>query len=262
MNLLYFGSSGRQLFGAYHAPPANVAGRGAALLCPPWGLEYLVSHRIFRRLAVRLSESGYHVLRFDYYGTGDSAGEREEGDLTSWQEDADIAADELRDMSGFASIATFGIRLGAVIAWRLATARSDVHTTVLWDPVIDGDAYVRELNAAQMETDRWLLTPPIHRPQSSSRTQDLLGYPLTTAMRRSITRIVPEIFAERTPAHVKLFYSDELPGHEAMQHTLHAAGTPFHAETIRGQTPWREDEAIGAGRLPVLVLERMVEILR
>lgn len=261
MNLLFFGSSSRQLFGAYRPPASGVAPRGAALLCPPWGPEYLVSHRIFRRLAVRLSESGYHVLRFDYYGTGDSAGEREEGDLQSWCDDAAVALEELRDMSGYPSVATFGIRLGAVVAWHLATTRSDVHSTVQWDPVANGSEYIRELSSAQSEADRWLLTP-VRRETSRERAQDLLGFPMTVAMRESIEAVQPDRFARPTTAHVKLFYSDALPGQEQIHDALRSAGTPFHAETIRGQTPWREDEAIGAGGLTVLVLERMVEILR
>ncbi len=261
MNLQFFGSSSRQLFGAYRPPANGLPSRGAALLCPPWGQEYLVSHRIFRRLAVRLSESGYHVLRFDYYGTGDSAGEREEGDLQSWLGDALVALEELRDISGCQTVATFGIRLGAIVAWQLACTRSDVHSTVLWDPVVDGSEYVRELVKAQAEVDRWLLTPVRHE-SSPDRAQDLLGFPLTVAMRRSIEAVTPDIFLHRTAAHVKLFYSDALPGQEKSHDAFHAAGTPFHAETIRGQTPWREDESIGAGGLPVLVLERMVEILR
>lgn len=261
MNPLFFGSTTRQLFGAYHPPPASVAGRGAALLCPPWGQEYLVSHRIFRRLAVRLSESGYHVLRFDYFGTGDSAGEREDGDLANWQSDAEVALEELRDMSGFATVATFGIRLGAVIAWRLASTRSDVHTTVLWDPVVDGVEYVQELRAAQADADRWLLTPARQRADVGD-VQDLLGFPLTAEMRTSMEAVGPDAFRRPTKAQVKLFYSDARPGQELLHGALHAAGTPFHAEVIPGQTPWREDERIGAGKLPVLVLERMVEILR
>ena len=261
MNLFFFGSASRQLFGAYHSPPPSVAGRGAALLCPPWGQEYLVSHRIFRRLAVRLSEGGYHVLRFDYFGTGDSAGGREDGDLVSWQQDAAVALEELRDMSGFPTVATFGIRLGAVVAWRLATSRTDVHTTVLWDPVADGNEYVRELRAAQAELDRWQLTPLVKRAPTE-QALDLLGFPLTTAMRLSIEAVRPDTFTQPTKAHVKLFFSDARAGQETLHAQLHAAGTPFHAEIIPGQTPWREDEGIGAGKLPVLVLERMVEILR
>ncbi len=261
MNLFFFGSSGRQLFGAYHAPPASVPTRGAALLCPPWGLEYLVSHRIFRRLAVRLSEAGYHVLRFDYYGTGDSAGERDEGDLTSWESDANTAADELRDMSGMATFATIGVRLGAVVAWRVATRRSDVHTTLLWDPVVQGTSYVREMVAAQQEIDRWLVVP-VKKQRSPEGTHNVLGFPLTAAMRTTIEAITPEAFETPTRANVKVFNSDDASGSSDLYRALHAAGTPFHAETIAGQTPWREDEAIGASGLSVLVLERMVEVLR
>lgn len=261
MNLLYFGTTGRQLFGAYHAPPPSVVARGAALLCPPWGQEYLVSHRIFRRLADRLSESGYHVLRFDYYGTGDSAGGREEGDLDSWFEDAQTAAAELRDMSGFSSLACFGIRLGAVVASRLAAVEPDVHTIVLWDPVVYGDRYLKEMQAAQSEIERWAVNP-IRRVSARADVQDLLGFPLTKAMRQSIEVIRPELFAHAGTAQIKLFYSDNSSSQRELQDALHAAGMQFHAETILGQTPWREDEAIGAGALPVLVLERMVEILR
>ncbi len=261
MNLLYFGSSGRQLFGAYHSPPATVAGRGAALLCPPWGQEYLVSHRIFRRLAERLSESGYHVLRFDYYGTGDSAGERVEGDLDSWQEDAAIALEELRDMSGYATIATFGIRLGAVVAWRLASARSDVHASVLWDPIVRGNEYVRELQRAQAEIDRWLLSP-VRPPEAGVTAQNLLGFPLTSDMRASIDAVSPDTYARPANALVNLFYSDVHQNQSALHDAFRSAGTPFHTEVVPGQTPWREDESVGAGGLSVLVLERMVASLR
>lgn len=261
MNLLFFGSSGRQLFGAYHAPPASVSGRGAALLCPPWGPEYLVSHRIFRRLAVRLSESGYHVLRFDYFGTGDSEGASIDGDLTTWQADAEVALEELRDMSGFSTVATFGIRLGAVVAWRLATTRRDIHTTVLWDPITQGRRYVGELEAAQADIDRWSLMP-VQADTGVGHGRSLLGFPMTSRMRSSIEAVGADMFSQPTKAHVKIFFSDAHPGQEALHDALHAAGTPFHSEIIPGQTPWRDDESIGAGGLPVLVLERMVEILR
>ena len=261
MNLLFFGSSSRQLFGAYHTPPSDVSSRGAAVLCPPWGSEYLVSHRIFRRLAVRLSDSGYHVLRFDYYGTGDSAGERQEGDLTSWYADAAQAVDELRDMSGQAEVAAFGIRLGAVIAWRLALTRADVHTVVMWDPVVNGADYVSELITTQVEIDRASLSPRGTRPTSSGAVE-LLGFPLTQTMRRSIEAITDAEFQQPTKAQVKVFYSYQPSGPERLHGALGLAGTSFHLETMLGQTPWREDETIGAGGLPFVVLERMVEMLR
>jgi pimeloyl-ACP methyl ester carboxylesterase len=260
MNLLYFGSAGRQLFGAYHAPGTATAGRGAALLCPPWGPEYFVSHGIFRRLAVRLSNVGYHVLRFDYYGTGDSAGERHDGDLATWQDDGSAAIDELKDISGEAAVVVVGVRLGAVIGWRLAVSRPEVRSLVMWDPVISGSDYLLELKASQAEIDRWSLG---RRPigQSADGGEELLGMPLPPAMRSTIGAITPAEYRLPTAARVSIFYSDDLEGKDTLHGALQAGGTPFHAETMTGQTPWRVDESIGTRQVPLSVLERMVEVL-
>jgi alpha/beta superfamily hydrolase len=258
MNLLFFGSSNRQLFGAYHAPLKAVAARGAALLCPPWGPEYFVSHRVLRRLATRLSDSGYHVLRFDYYGTGDSAGRRTDGDLVSWCDDASIAADELRDMSGYETLATFGIRLGAVIAWRLAQQRSDIHKIVMWDPVVKGARYLSDLVRAQAAIDRWSLERPRSR-LSANGTLDLLGCPLTPAMRVSIEGVRPAEFQRPIQAQVTVFNSDSLPERAQLVRALEIGGTGFRLEETSGLT-WREDDAQFTGTLPHAVLERMVEV--
>lgn len=260
MNLLFFGESSRQLFGAYHAPPPTRPAVGAALLCAPWGQEYLVSHRTNRRLAARLAERGYHVMRFDYFGTGDSAGNRSDGDLHSWLRDARTAMAELRDMSGISSVATFGVRLGAVIAWRLAVESKDVTSTVLWDPVVNGSEYLRELNAAQQEMQRWTLTSAAPR-ELVPGMKTLLGFPMTPAMRASIEEITAHEYAKATRASVRVFYSDAKPDDSALVHSLRSVGTPFHSEAIPGQTPWRDDEAAGTTSVAVSVLERMVDLL-
>ena len=79
MNPFYFGSSAEPLFGAYH-PPGNQVGRNlAVLICPPLGREYLRAHWALRRLADQISRDGGHVLRFDYFATGDSAGDSKGG---------------------------------------------------------------------------------------------------------------------------------------------------------------------------------------
>ncbi|MEP7049208.1 MAG: alpha/beta hydrolase [Pseudomonadota bacterium] len=258
MNLLFFGSSGRQLFGAYHPPLKATSARGAALLCPPWGPEYFVSHRVVRRLATRLSDSGYHVLRFDYYGTGDSAGKRQDGDLASWCEDAAIALDELRDMSGYETAATFGIRLGAVVAWRLAQQRADVHQVVMWDPVVNGSSYLNDLVKAQAEIDRWSLARPRTR-LSADGTLHLLGCPLTKTMRAAIEAVQPAEFQQPSKAAVTLFHSEALSDRAHLVRALEAGGTGVHVEQTPGHT-WREDEAPFAGSLPHAALERMVEL--
>jgi len=67
MNVFYFGAGERRLFGVY--TPARHGGRRGAVLCPPWGQEYLRAHRSIAQLANTLATAGVHVLRFDYSGT-------------------------------------------------------------------------------------------------------------------------------------------------------------------------------------------------
>jgi len=262
MNLLFFGDSNRQLFGAYHAPSSSsVPARGAMILCPPWGPEYFISHRILRRLAERLSDSGCHVLRFDYFGTGDSAGEREDGDLTSWCEDASLAVDELRDMSGFENVTAIGIRLGAVVGWRLAQQRPDICAVSMWDPVVDGAQYVRELIEAQQEIDRWSLT--CAKPRASkARVLNLIGYPLTSAMRSSIEAVETDEFTRPTKSRITLFQSSSSPDRPLLSRALQAASNTVQFELVPEHTSWLENDNFAAGGLPYATVERMVELAR
>src|SRR4051812_44614801 len=98
MKPLFFGDSRRQLFGVYQ-PPRSGAGRNhAVLLCYPGVQEYNMSHWAFRKLAAHLAREGLHVFRFDYFGTGDSAGATIEGTPAQWIADIRTAARELIDL--------------------------------------------------------------------------------------------------------------------------------------------------------------------
>ena len=78
MKPIFFGDSKRKLYGVY-APPTGASRRShAVLLCYPGLQEYGTSHWSFRRLSAMLAREGHHVLRFDYFGTGDSAGNVED----------------------------------------------------------------------------------------------------------------------------------------------------------------------------------------
>src|SRR6187200_816203 len=94
----YFGSETRRLFGVYQGAGAGRRSR-AALICHPWGSEYIHAHRAMRHLSAALAGAGWHTLRFDYYGTGDSSGETSQGDVAGWREDVETAFDEILDMS-------------------------------------------------------------------------------------------------------------------------------------------------------------------
>ena len=73
MNLHFFGDSDAPLFGAHHPARRKSTGK-AVVICPPIGHEYGRTHWMLRLLSAQLAREGVHVLRFDYFGTGDSGG--------------------------------------------------------------------------------------------------------------------------------------------------------------------------------------------
>lgn len=141
----YFGAQ-HQLLGALHRPQRLRPRSTAVLLCNPFGEEASRAHRMFRVLATQLERAGYAALRFDYSGTGDSLGDNQTVTVDAWVGDVAIAADRLRSASGAARLAVVGLRFGATLA-TLAGARGDLRLRhlVLWDPIVDGAAYIREL---------------------------------------------------------------------------------------------------------------------
>jgi alpha/beta superfamily hydrolase len=134
------------LFGIYH-PGAFEQGIGV-LLCPPLGQDLIRCHRLYRQLAHALTGIGAAVLRFDYYGTGDSAGASEEVGWPRCVADVTAAADQLRLRSGCQRIVGFGARLGGSLALAAAD-RAHLYQLILWDPIMDGAAHVAALDALQ-----------------------------------------------------------------------------------------------------------------
>lgn len=144
MDVFHFGPDGG-LLGSYTPPSAGKAG-GVAVLCYPFGQEYMRAHRAFRQVALLLERRGVGVLRFDYWGTGDSSGDGEEARLTRWVEDVRAAIQEARRRSGLDRVRLGGLRLGSALAALAAEGRDEVERLVLWDPVVRGGRFVDELD--------------------------------------------------------------------------------------------------------------------
>ncbi len=158
MEAFYFGASENYLYGVYHPPTINKMRDEAVLICSPFGQEYMRSHRSLKQLAVGLSKLGYHVLRFDYRGQGDSAGDLEGVTPQQWQEDILSACQELLDVSMAKKISIVGLRLGALLAASLPEKPKSLRRMVVWDPVVGGQEYLNEIKpgAKQVNGDNSL----------------------------------------------------------------------------------------------------------
>lgn len=197
----HFGPNG-ELFGIYHPVPAAVT--QAVLLCPPFGQDLIRSHRLYRQLAHALVAEGIPVLRFDYYGSGDSAGSGVDVNWMRCVDDTLAAAAELRALSGCDHIAAFGARLGGSMALAAATA-ARLAELIVWDPVLDGAAYVAQLDALQAalqhDTTRFL------KPRANGDVAgQWLGYAASLRFRQQLLDLhldppaIPTLLLDSMPA--------------------------------------------------------------
>lgn len=133
---------GERVFAGHHLS-ARPTSR-AVVMCHPLGEEKLWAHRVFVSLARDLAAAGFDVLRFDFRGEGDSDREFEQTDFDTRIQDACLAIDTVRALNpSITEVTLLGLRLGASVAAAAAVRRSDVTRLVLWDPVVDGAAYMQ-----------------------------------------------------------------------------------------------------------------------
>ncbi|HKJ53326.1 MAG TPA: hypothetical protein VKB27_17670 [Gammaproteobacteria bacterium] len=134
-----------QLFGCYH-PSADPASTRGVVFCPPLFDEYRRSYRALSDLANACAKNGVHVMRFDFYGTGDSQGMLAEASVGRWRNDIDTAIEELISLAGVETIVMSGVRFGATLASNVSHAA--VKRAVFWDPVESGGQYLDWLDRA------------------------------------------------------------------------------------------------------------------
>ena len=146
---LYFGTPVRPLFGWFHFPSAKWSGT-RIVICNSLGYEGLFAYPALRALAQHLvEETQAAVLRFDYDGTGDSAGSDEDPErVERWLASVHAALDEIKRLApSEGPVLVVAMRAGALLAATAASARGDVDGLVLWAPSISGRAFAREQRA-------------------------------------------------------------------------------------------------------------------
>jgi pimeloyl-ACP methyl ester carboxylesterase len=187
---VFFGPS-RELFGCLHAPLETPQSGQGIVICSAAGPEYIRCHRSLRVLAALFSRAGFPVLRFDYFGTGDSVGEGEEATLARWLADVGQAVRHMRGRYRVTRLTLFGVRIGAALALRYMLDRGGVDRLVLWDPVVDGRQFVDEIRQRTAEHERWLGERHGTRPASipADGPRDLFGFRYSQSMIEELAAI-------------------------------------------------------------------------
>jgi alpha-beta hydrolase superfamily lysophospholipase len=238
----WFGPSARPLFGWAHVP-ADGSATGAVVLCPPLARELAATQVCYRTVADRLADAGMLAIRFDYDGTGDSAGDDADPDrVRSWVASIGHAVAFAR-RCGVATVSLLGMRIGGPLA-AVAAAGLDIDALVLWDP-ISGRPFVRGESA--------LRRLRFDEPPASGEVTELPGFVFGTDTVAALGALsVPA--AARPPARVLLLTR---PGQTPHTELTEAVGTTPERADALGQEQMLEVEP-GQRRTPEETIDQVV----
>lgn len=152
-------------FGWLHVPD-HECGDVGFVICQGLMRDGLLAHCSFRLLGDELAQRGYPTMRFDYPGTGDSLDDavaRESGHWNAFLSSIDRAVDWLKRTTGVNRVVLCGLRAGATLAVLAAERRSDIAGLLLFEPVVSGRSYVRQM----------ILEADLQSGKTSSRGEDL-----------------------------------------------------------------------------------------
>jgi pimeloyl-ACP methyl ester carboxylesterase len=211
-----------------------------------------------RRLATLLAAAGCHVLRFDYFGTGDSMGQSREVSLRGCEEDIETAIEELQDTSGATRVTLVGLRLGATLATHVAARKNKaVAALALWDPVVSGPEYLEELLGSPAGNSG---SPPgsVSAP-GESESREVHGFVVSGALAGELRNIDLARMIPSLPARTRMIASSPLRSHDSLRAQLQLQGRADVAiEQVDNLLPWVEHRDYGAGAIPAKTLEAIV----
>lgn len=209
------------------------------------------THRALRQLALHLTKAGFDVLRFDFSGIGDSAGDNELASLLAWQADTALAIDELKDTANVKRVSVVGIRIGASVAYLATRERDDIDTVVLWDPVVHGKEYVDELIALADEAGS---APP-------GQTIGVTGFALTAAFRDELRAFdLTSVGSSRTRQLFQVA-SEPRSAYDHLREQFKSLGGRFQHADIPSGGSWDAAEQMGAVLLPQGIIQGIVSQL-
>jgi uncharacterized protein len=243
---LYFTSGDRSLFGVFHEPLRDTS-RTPFVFCHPFGEEKLWTHRVFVSFARRLAAEGHAVLRFDYWGNGDSGGHFRDASLGTARADVRCAIDEVRRRTGASQVNLLGLRFGATVASLVADEVPGIEHLVLWAPIVDGGRYMQDLLRINLTTQM-----AVHKEIRQDRealvaimreghTVNVDGYDMSLPMYDEVSAVKLDADPKRHTGKCLVVQIDRQPGRPAADLAKLAAGYELGSVIFAQEEPfWKE----------------------
>ena len=207
-------------FGWLHR--AHGHGHTGAVMCGAFGQEGVVAYRGWHDCAVGLAATGVHVLRFDWPGTGDSAGTQDDpGRLAAWRRSVRAAVACLRSETGTQTVILIGLRLGAALALLEGGEIDGVQAVACLMPVVSGKTYLREL---RLLTSTWRDANLLPAPTAVQGGLEVVGDRLTEETVRALTGLDLRRIAT-APRQVLLMGDEAHPGTDDLAAHLRSLGS-------------------------------------
>jgi exosortase A-associated hydrolase 2 len=250
------GNPSRPLFGCFHPPQDTTAREGGVVLCNPLGREYIRSHRAYRQLAIHLSNAGFPVLRFDFYGCGDSGGERGEGQITQWLDDISAAVAEIRGRCNSDRICLLGLRFGGTLAMLAGARQGDVESVVLWNPVVSGKKYIQEFSALPLQRKRQQALPSaMLSSKGGEQFTEIGGFPFANAFLSDLHGL-DLLGVEKPPANnILLIDSNQKASYQELRQRLSLLSPQVQYQHLPSLEVWSNT---GTALVPATVVEAAV----
>ena len=254
INIRRFGSPTREMVGLLQSPTPDRPQRAAFLMCRPFGQEAIRTAPIYRAMSDRLSREGCTVLTFDHHGCGDSPGELDAQCIDAWAADTRAAQAQLLTDAPRAPQHWFGMGLGANIA-SCAALKVDPAPSclVLWEPVLDGPAYLDRLKTMHRSELAREMGVEWHQLMGSGREREpeipgsVLWHTISSRLHNELSQISDLPRKARIQRGIKVVLA--VPKHQrgAVDGFSEAK---LVLQSIEDETNWMSTEAFGTAIVP------------
>jgi pimeloyl-ACP methyl ester carboxylesterase len=221
---LSFNSEHEEYLGSDPIFVTHYCGRGERLVVvvPPLFEELSRTRKVLVNVSRSLAKAGVDVVRFDYYGTGLSEGDFANFTLERAYADLERVIDRFH-APGMPRPGLLGLRFGGWVATS-PRLRERVGTVVVWEPIVDLRAHLREMLRIEV-TNQMVSLGEVRHSQADleaalhgGRSVLVDGYcvsPVLYAQLVAAAGAEPKGAARLRSANAVAFFWDAKPTHEA-----------------------------------------------
>ncbi|MCD7962095.1 MAG: alpha/beta hydrolase [Rikenellaceae bacterium] len=202
MEILHIDNNGKKIYCVYHEP-VNKEESVGVVFCNPLGQESIRCHGIYKSLSESFVSRGIHVMRFDYYGAGDSLGDENEQTVHGFEDDIKAVMENFKEGCSLDRIVLIGARFGDYLALKVGL-ECGADQVICWCPVTNGKKYLKELKYKYRE---WLNGSFVKDKKTPAAGMESFGFHYCVELVRQIKKI--SVFCEMTNSGTGILLLDE-----------------------------------------------------